>query len=249
LGAPSIPEIHGFCDERFTPVRRALADNFRERGELGCAVAVMVEGVPVVDIWAGWADAARTRRWERDTQVAVFSVGKAMATVCLLMLAERGAIDLDAAVSGYWPAFASGGKGDTTVRMVLAHRAGLPALRRSLPPDAPYDWELMTSALAEEEPWWEPGSMHGYHVNTFGFVVGELVRRACGESIGAFFRREVAEPLAADFHFGFGPEHDARTAEFIFSTTSYESAEGVEERRPTDVGEDRRFLLGRVYLA
>jgi CubicO group peptidase (beta-lactamase class C family) len=240
-------EINGLCDERFTPVREALADNFRERGELGAAVAVVADGRPVVDLWGGWADVACTRRWERDTQVAVFSVGKAMATVCLLMLVERGAIELDAPVAAAWPRFAANGKGETTVRMLLAHRAGLPAIRRLVPDDAPYDWELMTKALADERPWWQPGSAHGYHVNTFGFLVGELVRRAAGLSIGKFFRREVAEPLAADFHFGFAPEHDSRTAEFTFSTTSHEP-EPVDGGREPEIDDRRRLLLARAYL-
>jgi CubicO group peptidase (beta-lactamase class C family) len=240
-------EINGLCDERFTSVREALADNFREPGELGAAVAVVVDGKPVVDLWAGWADEARTRRWERDTQVAVFSVGKAMATVCLLILVERGAIELDAPVAAYWPPFAAAGKADTTVRMLLAHRAGLPAIRRLLSDDAPYDWGLMTRTLAGEEPWWPPGSAHGYHVNTFGFLVGELVRRAAGMTIGAFFRREVAAPLAADFHFGFGPELDPRTAEFTFSTTSYEGEPTGDGHEP-ELDDQRRFLLARTYL-
>ena len=240
--------IDGFCDARFTPVREALADNFRERDELGAAVAVAVDGRPVVDLWGGWADVAHTRSWERDTQVAVFSVGKAMATVCLLMLVERGAIELNAPVAAYWPQFAGKGKGDTTVRMLLAHRAGLPAIRRALPDDAPYDWELMTRTLADEEPWWAPGSTHGYHVNTFGFLVGELVRRTGGVSIGAFLRREVAGPLAADFHFGFGPEHDPRTAEFTFSAASYADAEGVEAHPQPEEDDGRQFLLARTYL-
>ena len=229
-------------------MREALADNFRSHDELGAAVAVVVDGRPVVDLWGGWADVDRTRGWGRDTQVAVFSVGKAIATICLLMLVERGAIELDALVAAYWPEFAASGKGETTVRMLLAHRAGLPAIRRLLPDDAPYDWELMTTTLAAEEPWWEPGSAHGYHVNTFGFLVGELVRRTAGVTIGTFFRREVAEPLAADFHFGFGPKEDRRTAEFRFSSTSYATPEGVEERPAPEIDDRRQFLLARTYL-
>jgi CubicO group peptidase (beta-lactamase class C family) len=238
------PEILGFCDARFAAVRDALADNFRERGELGAAVAVTLDGRPVVDVWAGWMDRDHSRLWERDTLVDVFSVGKAMAAACVLILVERGEVDLDEPVSRYWPEFAAGGKEGVTVRMLLSHRAGLPAVRRTLPEDAMYDWDLMTGALAEEEPWWEPGADHGYHVNTFGFLAGELVRRVSGERIGAFFRRAVAEPLEAEFHFGFGPEHDGRTAEYYFGESSDPDDEGV----PTDLDDERRFLLGRVYL-
>jgi len=236
-----VPEIRGSCDARFAGVRDAMAQNFREHGEVGAAVAITVEGEPVVDLWAGWMDRARTRRWQRDTLVNVFSVGKATAALSLLILAERGRVELDAPVARYWPEFAASGKSDVTVRTLLGHRAGLPAVRRTLPSFAMYDWDLMTAALAEEEPWWEPGSQHGYHVNTFGFLIGEIVRRASGESIGAFFRREVAGPLAADFHFGIGPEHDRRIADYFFS----------DEPPPIVAGDDddqRRFLLRCVYV-
>ena len=116
--------------------------------------------------------------------------------------------------------------------MLLAHRAGLPAIRRTLPEDVMYDWEQMTTVLAQEEPWWEPGATHGYHVNTFGFLVGELVRRVTGESIGTFFGREVADPLGIDFHFGLGPEHDGRTADYVFGDESEGFADGDERRAP-----------------
>ena len=117
----------------------------------------------------------------------VFSVGKAMAAVCVLILAEDGSVDLDAPVSRYWPQFAAAGKGGVTVGMLLSHRAGVPAVRHSIPDAAIFDWTSMAAALAAEEPWWDPGTTHGYHVNTFGFLTGELVRRVGGESIGAFF--------------------------------------------------------------
>ena len=175
-----VPPITGMCDRRFEGVRDALGDNFREHGELGAAVAITLEGTPVVDMWAGWMDDARTRAWEDDTLVAVFSVGKAMAALCVLMLADRGQVDLDAPVSRYWPEFAGAGKEGVTVRMLLSHRAGLPGVRRVLPELGMYDWDLMAAALAAEKPWWQPGSTHGYHVNTFGFLTGEIVRRVSG---------------------------------------------------------------------
>ena len=234
-----VPEIRGSCDERFAGVRSALARNFRDHGEVGAAVAITIEGRLVVDLWAGWADRIRTRPWQRDTLVNVFSVGKAMAALSLLVLVERGQVDLDAPAARYWPEFAARGKSEVTVHMLLCHRAGLPAIRRSLPRFAMYDWELMTSALAAEEPWWEPGRTHGYHVNTFGFLIGEIVRRVSGENIGAFFRREVAAPLGADFHFGIGPEHDQRIADYLF---------GDEPPEMVDDDDERKFLLRHVYL-
>jgi len=234
-----VPESRGSCDDRFAGVRSALARNFRDHGEVGAAVAIAIEGRLVVDLSAGWADRLRTRPWKPDTLVNVFSVGKAMAALSLLVLVERGQVDLDAPAARYWPEFAARGKSEVTVRMLLCHRAGLPAIRRSLPRFAMYDWELMTSALAAEEPWWEPGRTHGYHVNTFGFLIGEIVRRVSGESIGAFFRREVAAPLGADFHFGIGPEHDQRIADYLF---------GDEPPEMVDDDDERQFLLRHVYL-
>ncbi len=208
--------IAGLCDPRFAGLQSALARNFAEHGEVGAAMAVTLEGRPVVDLWGGWTDRARTRPWRRDTLVNVFSVGKPMAALCLLMLVDRGRVDLDAPVAAYWSEFAAAGKAGVTVRMLLAHRAGLPAIRRPLPPLSMYDWELMTSALAAQEPWWDPGSRHGYHVNTYGFLVGELVRRVSGEPIGAFLRRTISGPLGADFHFGLAAGEHRRVADFLF---------------------------------
>jgi CubicO group peptidase (beta-lactamase class C family) len=238
-----VPQIFGTCDERFTAVRDAVADNFREHDELGAAVAVTVDGRLVVDLWAGWMDLARTRPWQTDTLVDVFSVGKAMAALCVLILVERGQIDLDAPVARHWPEFAAHGKGEVTMRMLLGHRAGLPAIRRTLADEDIYDWDEMTGALADEEPWWEPGATHGYHVNTLGFLAGEVIRRVSGETIGAFFRREVAGPLEADFHFGVGAEHDARIAEYTFGGGS-----SSDPPSPAPNEEERQFLLNRVYL-
>jgi CubicO group peptidase (beta-lactamase class C family) len=243
-----VPPIHGSCDARFAPVREALEENLRSRGELGAAVAICLEGRPVVDLWAGWADERRTRPWERDTLVAVFSVGKAMAALCVLMLAERGAIDLDAPVATYWPEFAASGKRDVTVRMVLSHRAGLPAIRREVGDHEIYDWERMASTLAAEAPWWEPGTAHGYHVNTFGFLTGELVRRVSGDRIGAFLRREVAGPLGADFHIGLGAEHDERTADYVFAAQPPAPADDGLAGEPVEMDAERLLLLGRTYL-
>ncbi len=212
------PEIYGRCDARFARVRDALARNFAQHGELGAAVAVELGGRAVVDLWGGWADESRSRAWRPDTLVNVFSVGKAVAAVALLREVERGRAQLDVPVARAWPEFAQAGKEAVTPRMVLAHRAGVPGVLEPLPDGGMYDWALMTSRLAAEPPWWEPGRAHGYHVNTFGFLVGELVRRASGEGIAAVVRREIAEPLGADFHFGVGPEQDARVADYLFTS-------------------------------
>jgi CubicO group peptidase (beta-lactamase class C family) len=207
--------IDGTCDRRFAVVRDVFAEGFAHRDEVGAAVAVTLDGRPVVDLWGGHADAARTRRWERDTIVHVFSTTKAMTALCAHLLAERGRLDLAAPVARYWPEFAQGGKATLPVHLTLSHRAGLPAIRRPLPPEAMFEWETVTGALAAEEPWWEPGTKHGYHLVTYGWLVGEVVRRASGKSVGTFFRDEVAGPLGLDCHIGLAAEHDGRTAETI----------------------------------
>ena len=214
------PTIHGRCDERLTGIRDAFAANFLERGEIGAALAVSLDGKPVVDIWAGSADPAGTRAWREDTLADVFSVGKPMAAMCLLMLSERGKIDLDQPAALHWPALAAAGKEHVTARMILAHRAGLPAIRTPLPAGAMYDWDLICGELAAQEPWWEPGVTHGYHVNTYGFLVGELVRRVSGLSIGRFFAQEIAGPLGADMHFGLRAADQRRCADFLFPQVS-----------------------------
>jgi CubicO group peptidase (beta-lactamase class C family) len=207
--------IQGTCDARFAAVREAFVENFAGRGEIGAAVAVAVEGRPVVDLWGGSADAARTRPWERDTIVHVFSTTKGLTALCAHMAADRGLLDIDAPIARYWPGFAAAGKAAVTMRHVLAHRAGLPAIRAPLPPEAIFDWDTMTRALAAEAPWWEPGTRHGYHLVTYGWLVGEVVQRVSGKTIGTFLRDEIAAPLGLDCHVGLAAAHDARTADVI----------------------------------
>jgi CubicO group peptidase (beta-lactamase class C family) len=245
---PPVPKVHGPCDRRFAPLRDAFAENFRELGELGAALSVTIEGRRVVDIWAGWADRACRRPWERDTLVDVFSVGKGMVALSLLVLVERGKVDLDAPVARYWSDFAAGGKGSITVRDLLGHRAGLPAIRRTLTELSMYDWDLMTSALADQEPWWIPGEKHGYHVNTFGFLVGEIVRRVSRRTIGSFFRTEIAKPLDADIHFGIGAAEDARIAEFVWSGDLPRPRVGDLDPELSEEDTEHALLLRCAYL-
>src|SRR5437667_5596292 len=178
------PMIHGRCDPRFLAVRDAFAANFAAGREVGASFAATVEGEPVVDLWGGHADAATTRPWERDTIVNVFSTTKAMTALCAHLLVDRGLLDLDAPVARYWPEFAQAGKDTIPLRWLLSHRAGLPAIRRDLPPQSLYDWHAVTAALVETAPWWEPGTQHGYHAMTFGHLVGEVIRRVTGKSVG-----------------------------------------------------------------
>ncbi len=208
-------EVHGVCDSRFSTVRDAFAQNFIDHGEVGAALAVMVDGRMVVDLWGGHADAARTRPWERDTIVNVYSTTKGIVATCAHRLVDQGLLDVDAPVASYWPEFAQAGKAELPVRYLLSHRAGLPAISEPLPYGALYNWDVMTAALAAQAPWWQPGSKHGYHALTYGHLVGEVIRRITGKSVGTYFREEIAEPLGLDFHIGLAAEHDSRTAELI----------------------------------
>ncbi|WP_250401761.1 serine hydrolase domain-containing protein [Streptomyces cellostaticus] len=208
-------QVQGHCDPRFTAVREAFEENFRERGELGAAVAVTVGGETVVDLWGGWADAAGTRPWERDTLVNVWSTTKGPVALCAHLLADRGLLDLDRPVAAYWPEFAAAGKEDVPVRDLLSHRAGLSGLREPHSVEQLYDWELTTARLAATEPWWEPGTRSGYHALTWGFLVGEVVRRVSGLRPGAFLEREVTGPLGLDFTIGLPEKEAGRAAELV----------------------------------
>lgn len=207
--------VRGDCDARFLRVREAFADNFERREEVGASVAVTLDGRPVVDLWGGHADQAGTQPWERDTLVNIYSTTKGLAAMCAHRLVDQGRLELDAPVARYWPEFAAGGKGELPVRYLLSHRAGMAAIREPMPPEALFDWDAVTQALARQEPWWKPGEGHGYHAITFGWLVGEVVRRISGRSLGTFFRDEIATPLgaAADVHIGLDPSFFPRVAE------------------------------------
>ncbi|MEV7084684.1 serine hydrolase domain-containing protein [Streptomyces sp. NPDC093085] len=211
----AVPDVQGHCDQRFDAVRAAFEENFRARGELGAAVTVEVAGDRVVDLWGGWADPTATRAWGRDTVVTVWSTTKGVAALCAHLLIDRGLLDPEAPVAAYWPEFAAAGKESVTVRQTLAHRAGLAGLREPHSLAQLYDRELTTARLAATEPWWAPGTRSGYHAVTYGFLVGELVRRIAGVPLGVFLRREVTGPLAVDFTIGL-PEPEAyRAAELV----------------------------------
>ena len=201
--------IQGSYDELFAAVPSALA-GFLDDGDVGASVAVFVDGEPVVDVWGGFTDTDRTIPWQRNTITNVWSVTKTMTALCALVLADRGDLDLAAPVGRYWPEFATAGKERMLVRHVLSHTAGLPDWDG--PIEDLYEWPSATARLAAQAPQWEPGSTAGYHSLTQGFLVGEVVRRITGRSLGGFFAEEVAGPLGADFHIGLPAEHDHRVA-------------------------------------
>ncbi len=206
------PSIHGHCDPRFEAVREVFAENLEGGNDLGAGVAFTLHGEPVVDLWGGFLDLEHTQPWERDTLVNLYSTTKGMTAICAHQLVERGQLDVDAPVAEYWPEFAAAGKASIPVRQLLCHQAGLPAIRKPLETSVLYDWEALTAALAEQEPWWEPGTRHGYHALTFGHLVGEVIRRVSGQSVGQFFRENVAQPLDADFQIGLPDKDHARTS-------------------------------------
>jgi len=208
-------EIHGHCDKKFAAVKKAFQKNFESDQEVGASFAATIDGKFVVDIWGGYADAARTRPWERDPIVPVFSTTKVMTSMCALILIDRGQLDPDAPVARYWPEFAQAGKAKMPVRYLLSHQSGLAGFDESIPLEALYDWDRIVKLLAAQKPWWEPGKHSGYHAITFGYLIGEIVRRITKKTLGTFFREEVAVPLNADFYIGLPEKYDAQLAETI----------------------------------
>ncbi|GAA3233530.1 serine hydrolase domain-containing protein [Nonomuraea helvata] len=227
-------DVHGMCEDRFGEVRDLLAASL-DKDDVGASVAVYVDGEPVVDIWGGYADAARTVPWERDTITNVWSTTKTMTALCALILADRGELDLDAPVAAYWPEFAAAGKEHVRIRHVLSHTAGLPTWDEPMAVEDLYDWHLATSRLAAQAPHWESGTEAGYHAITQGFLVGEVVRRVTGRSLGAFFAEEVTGPLGADFHIGLTAEHDHRVAPNIPPPNAPSHPSGNPPVEPADV--------------
>jgi CubicO group peptidase (beta-lactamase class C family) len=208
-------EILGEFDQRFARVAEALARSLDDGLDVGASVAVVLDGEVVVDIWGGKKDLTDGGAWDRDTIVNVFSTTKTMTALCALILADRGELDFHAPVARYWPEFAQAGKERIEVREVLGHTSGLSGWEQPLAPEELADWDRCTSLLAAQAPWWEPGTESGYHAVTQGYLIGEIIRRITGLSLGQFFKETVADPLGADFHIGLPPEADARVAPLI----------------------------------
>lgn len=206
------PEVQGTCHPAFARVRDEFVRNFSDRGELGASLHITVDGEPVVDLWGGVADPATQRPWEADTLAVVYSCTKGIAALAAHMLVDRGLLDLEGLVSDYWPEYGCNGKERTTVRMLLDHSAGVPAVSANVRRGDMYDADVMASYLAEQRPWWEPGTRNGYHLVTFGWTVGEVVRRVSGLTLGQFIAKEIAEPLGAEFYLGLPEELEDRVA-------------------------------------
>jgi CubicO group peptidase (beta-lactamase class C family) len=198
----SSSQVDGSADSRFEGLRERLHGFLESGEELGASIAVVEHGVAVVDLWGGFADAARNVPWRRDTVTNVFSITKTVTALAALILVDRGQLDLDARVADYWPEFAENGKGGITVKQLMSHTSGLSGWDPPFGLTDLYDVEIATSKLAAQAPWWEPGTASGYHLVSYGYLVGELVRRISGTSLSDFVRNEIAGPLGADFTIG-----------------------------------------------
>jgi CubicO group peptidase (beta-lactamase class C family) len=208
--------ISGECDPRFGAVRDQFARNFAERGEVGAGVCVLIENHVVIELVGGWADEALERLWQPDTLVNFYSVGKAFVALVLLQLVDSGLVGLDDPIVSVWPEFGAGGKETATLRQAFCHRGGVPAIRDPLTNEDLWDWSRMARALASTDAWWEPGTRHAYHTNTYGHLIGELVRRLSSETCGARLR-SLAGPLGADLWFGVPPAEKHRCADVIWA--------------------------------
>ncbi|KCZ91030.1 EstA family serine hydrolase [Hyphomonas jannaschiana] len=205
-------EVGGIADEKFAAVREKFAQNLADGTDIGASFCVTRDGETVIDLWGGWADEERTRPWEKDTIVNVYSTTKTMTALTALWLADQGKLDFDAPVAEYWPEFAASGKEAIKVSHLMSHSAGLSGWTEPLDKHDLYDWDKATRLLAAQAPLWEPGTAPGYHAITQGYLVGEVIRRVDGRSVGTVFREEFAEPLGADFHIGLPASEDHRVA-------------------------------------
>ena len=205
----------GTAQPRFAAVADLLDANVASGADVGASFCATVEGETVVDLWAGHADGEKTRAWERDTIINVYSTTKTMTALTALLIADRGELDFAKPVAHYWPEFAANGKADVTVAHLMSHSAGLSGWAEPITTEDLYDWDKATGLLAAQAPFWEPGSAPGYHALTQGYLVGEVVRRVAGQSLGTVFRTEIAEPLGADFHIGLPASEDHRVADLI----------------------------------
>jgi CubicO group peptidase (beta-lactamase class C family) len=206
---------NGFTHDRFAPVRAVFEENLNNGQDIGASYCATLEGETVVDLWGGYANEDGTRDWQRDTIINVYSTTKTMTALTALLVADRGELDFDAPVARYWPEFAANGKSAVKVSHLMSHSAGLSGWKEPIAKETLYDWEKATSLLAAQAPFWKPGTAPGYHAVTQGYLVGEVVRRITGKSLGTVFREEIAEPMGADFYIGLPASEDSRVADLI----------------------------------
>src|SRR4051812_27651688 len=207
--------LGGTCSARFDPLRELFAAKLESGEDLGASLAVNIDGEMVVDLWGGWADEARTVPWGENTITNLFSTTKTMTALAALVLVDRGELDLDATVTKYWPEFAARAKAEIKVRQLLSHTSGVSGWEQPITLEDLYDWDRSTAPLADQAPWWEPGTASGYHMLTYGHLIGEVIRRITGQRLGEFFAAHVAGPLGADFHIGLPPSELHRVTNVV----------------------------------
>ncbi len=212
--------LGGTCSERFDPLRELFAAKLDSGEDLGASLAVNIDGEMVVDLWGGWADLARTIPWTENTITNVFSTTKCVTSLAALVLVDRGELDLDANVARYWPEFAARGKAGIKVRQLLSHTSGVSGWEQPITLEDLYDCDISTALLAAQAPWWEPGTAAGYHMLTYGHLIGEVIRRITGQRLGEFFAAHIAGPLGADFHIGLPPSEFHRVANVVPQPTA-----------------------------
>jgi CubicO group peptidase (beta-lactamase class C family) len=246
--------LRGRFDERFRPVVDAFITNFREEEELGAATSVVVDGETVVDLWGGWAQADRSADWDEHTTVCMMSVAKGVTGICFNMLIDRGLVDPDERIAHYWPEFAQNGKQDITVRMVLDHTAAIPVLTDdTMYPGGFFDFEGYIHALEVQHPLWQPGVRAAYHVHNQGFLLGEIMRRVTGVTVGPFLKHNVTEPLRAEYYIGgMDEQQQAHVAEVLPNTAARLFAakdQAVPEKPTTPEGwQDGAVLRSFAFL-
>src|SRR5271167_1164670 len=207
--------LGGTCNTRFDSLRELFAAKLESGEDLGASLVFNIDGEVVVDLWGGWADEARTMPWTENTITNVFSTTKCMTSLAALVLVDRGELDLDANVATYWPEFAARGKAGITVRQVMSHTSGVSGWDQPITLEDLYDCDKSTALLAAQAPWWEPGTVSGYHMLTYGHLIGEVIRRITGQRLGEFFAEHIAGPSGADFHIGLPPSEFHRVANVV----------------------------------
>jgi CubicO group peptidase (beta-lactamase class C family) len=246
--------LHGHVDDRFAAVAEAFAENFRVEEELGAACSVVIGGETVVDVWGGWARADRSEPWDEHTTVCMMSVAKGVTGICFNMAIDRGLIDPNERIATYWPEFAQAGKQDITVRMVLDHTAAIPVLTTdTMYPGGFYDYPAYIRALEVQEPLWQPGTRAAYHVHNQGFLLGEILRRVTGMTIGPFLKENVTTPLHAEYYIGgMDEQQQAHVAEVLPNTKARLFAakdQGVPPKPTTPEGwQDGAVLRSFAFL-
>lgn len=240
--------VEGLVEPGFESLADAFKENFTSHGDVGAGFSLYAEGRKVVDLWGGLAEVESQRPYSEDTLQLVFSTTKGATALCANLLAQRGLLDVDAPVATYWPEFAQGGKEELPVRWLLCHKAGLPTVDERLSFEQVLEWDPLVSALGRQRPYWVPGTAHGYHAVTFGHLVGEVVRRITGKSLGQFFAAEVADPLGLEFFIGLPEELEERVAPIMGGIVpdlgGKEADPQVKERLAALIGP--QSLLGRA---